>query len=164
LLKWPLKALTSTSIYFNSDPSRIQEYQANSLKKYFEEDALLFPIQTIIEKTGQKDFAFFLGQRNFLKVVDTLEKFEAGVLDVNSKEAKEFTLFKTQLYKMYEIQNRSVWEHEQFSFNIEREDLKLLSEAKSSYLKELQTANSIDRLTNLASLKGKVFRRKMLDP
>lgn len=65
---------------------------------------------------------------------------------------------------MYEIQNRSVWEHEQFSFTIEREDLKLLSEAKDSYLKELQTANSIDRLSNLASLRGKVFRRKVLDP
>jgi len=34
-----------------------------------------------IEKTSLKDYKFFLEQRNFLKVVDTLEKFEEGMLD-----------------------------------------------------------------------------------
>jgi hypothetical protein len=41
-----------------------------------------------------KDFEFFLKQGNFLKVVDTLEKFEDGLLDKDSPRAKEFVLFK----------------------------------------------------------------------
>jgi hypothetical protein len=65
-----------------------------------------------------------LGHRNFLKVVDTLEKFEKGMLDKQSAAARDFVVFKRQLYAMYEIQNRSVTEHEAFSFNIERENLK----------------------------------------
>lgn len=42
-------------------------------------------------------------QRNFLKVVDTLEKFEANAVDPNSALAKDFHLFKRQLYQMYEV-------------------------------------------------------------
>jgi len=38
-----------------------------------------------VEKTSMKDYKFFLEQRNFLKVVDTLEKFEEGMLDENSE-------------------------------------------------------------------------------
>lgn len=110
----------------------MQEYGNDSLAKYFKEDALLFPVETIIckflpclillcvEKAQQKDFQFFLGQGNFLKVVDTLEKFEEGMLDHTSPSAKDFILFKKQLYQMYQIQNRSVHEHELYSFNIER--------------------------------------------
>ena len=56
-----------------------------------------------IEKTQAKDYRFFLEQRNFLKVVDTLEKFEEGMLDLESAKAKEFIVFKKQLYQMYEI-------------------------------------------------------------
>jgi len=56
-----------------------------------------------IEKTTLKDFQFFLGNSNFLKVVDTLEKFEEGLLDKNSPKAREFILFKRQLYAMYEV-------------------------------------------------------------
>ena len=34
-----------------------------------------------IEKSKMKDFRFFLEQKNFLKVVDTLEKFETVIID-----------------------------------------------------------------------------------
>jgi 4-hydroxythreonine-4-phosphate dehydrogenase len=39
-----------------------------------------------------------LRQGNFLKVVDTLEKFEEGLLDKDSSRASEYVLFKSQLY------------------------------------------------------------------
>ena len=55
----------------------------------------------IIEKSSQKDYQFFLTQGNFLKVVDTLEKFESSILNPDS--AKDFVLFKRQLYTLYEV-------------------------------------------------------------
>ena len=67
-------------------------------------------------------------------MVDTLEKFESGVLDKNSESAKDFMLFKRELYHMYEIYNRSVWEHEMFSFNIERENLKYIYNANIDFV------------------------------
>lgn len=73
-----------------------------------------------------KDYEFFLSQGNFLKVVDTLEKFQQNVLDKDSPKAKEFVLFKRHLYSMYEVQNRSVHEHELYSFEIERENISWL--------------------------------------
>ncbi len=62
-----------------------------------------------------------------MKVVDTLEKFEKGILDTSSKEARDFLLFKKQLYAMYEVTNRSVKEHELYSFTIERENLHMVA-------------------------------------
>ena len=47
-----------------------------------------------IEKTQIKDYEFFLRHGNFLKVVDTLEKFQDNVLDKDSPRAREFILFK----------------------------------------------------------------------
>lgn len=41
-----------------------------------------------------KDFRFFLDQKNFLKVVDTLDKFEAGIIDKGTPYARDFALFK----------------------------------------------------------------------
>lgn len=81
----------------------IQEFQHDSLKKYFEENALLFPVETIIDKVGQKDFNFFLSQTNFLKVVDTLEKFQEGMINKESPSAKDFVVFKRELYQMYQV-------------------------------------------------------------
>ena len=95
LEKWHLKAEPSTSktdgpfTNFACIACRLQEYQSPALKEYFDQDALLFPLDTIIgkwphprlvimlsiEKSEAKDFQFFLTQGNFLKVVDTLEKF-----------------------------------------------------------------------------------------
>jgi hypothetical protein len=118
------------------------------LQQYFKQDALLFPVETIIckyksssqcciEKTQQKDYQFFLNQGNFLKVADTLEKFQSGMLDASSPAAKDFIVFKKQLYQMYQVSNRSVHEHELYSFTIERENLKWLMKANEGFLAEL---------------------------
>jgi len=55
-----------------------------------------------LEKTTLKDYEFFLNQGNFLKVVDTLNKFEDGILDKNSPKARDFVLFKRPLNAMYD--------------------------------------------------------------
>ena len=117
-----------------------------------------------IEKSTQKDFEFFLKQRNFLKVVDTLEKFESGMLDVKSTQAKEFIVFKRQLYQLYEVQNRSVYEHELFSFNIERDNLSTLYKANLDFIEEMQKSDCLDQMADYTALKGCVFKKRSLNP
>ena len=73
---------------------------------------ILIDYHVPIEKSEAKDFQFFLEHRNFLKVVDTLEKFQSGLVNTQSEAGKDFLLFKRQLYQMYEVQNRSIYEHE----------------------------------------------------
>ena len=72
----------------------MQDFTVESMKEYLDQNALLFPVETIVEKAGAKDFNFFLAQKNFLKVADTLEKFEENILDHFRPEAKDFILFK----------------------------------------------------------------------
>jgi len=98
-----------------------------------------------------------------LKVVDTLEKFESGIVDLDSQAGKDFIVFKRQLYQVYQIQNRSVQEHESFSFEIERENLKWLSQANKDFLASIQENDKIDELVNAKSLNGLIFKRKMMD-
>jgi hypothetical protein len=105
-----------------------------------------------------------LDQRNFLKVVDTLEKFEAGMLDRKSVAARDFMNFKRQLYQMYEVQNRSVHEHELYSFTIERENLKWLYRANRDFLAEIEKMDTIEQMADHTALKGQVFKRKMMSP
>ena len=139
----------------------------------------MFPVETIIgkniaihlnilcllEKTSLKDFEFFLRQGNFLKVVDTLEKFEEGLLDKESPRAREFVLFKRQLYAMYEVQNRSVNEHELFSFEVERKNLTWLYRANGEFVQEMHRVDLTDQLADHTKLgKDEVFRRKTLNP
>jgi hypothetical protein len=81
----------------------VQDFTAESMKAYLEQNALLFPVETIVAKAEAKDFNFFLSQKNFLKVTDTLERFEEKILDHSKPEAKNFVLFKRQLYQMYEV-------------------------------------------------------------
>lgn len=119
----------------------------------------------IIEKTSLKDFKFFLNNGNFLKVVDTLEKFEQGLLDKDSPRAREFILFKRQLYAMYEVQNRSVHEHELFSFEVERNNLRPLYNANMDFITEMHRIDQIDQLADFSRLgKDEVFRRRALSP
>ena len=82
---------------------RLQGYSHDNLKAFFDQDAYLYPVSQIIEKVDQKDFKFFLGHQNFLKVVDTLEKFQNNVVDLDSKAGRDFMVFKRQLYQLYEI-------------------------------------------------------------
>jgi hypothetical protein len=73
-------------------------------------------------------------------------------------------VFKRQLYQLYEVQNRSAEEHEAFSFQIERENLKWLYNAKQDFSKEMDRANALEDLNAHANLGGKVFKRKSLSP
>lgn len=118
-----------------------------------------------VAKTAEKDYQYFLTQGNFLKVVDTLEKFETNILDLNSPRARDFALFKRQLYAMYEVQNRSVSEHELFSFNIERTNLRWLSHANQEYINSLNRVDQLDQLADYKSLgKDEIFKRRALNP
>lgn len=62
------------------------------------------------------------------------------------------------------MQNRSVEEHEAFSFQIERENLKWLYNAKQDFSKEMDRANALEDLNAHANLGGKIFKRKAMDP
>lgn len=141
----------------------IEKFQHSALKDYFDQDAMLYPVDQITLKVEQRDFTFFLGEENFLKVVDTLEKYQKSTVDVTTKEGRDFIVFKRQLYQVYEIQNRSIEEHEDFSFEIERENLKWLSNSHNEYLTAISRDDHIDDLDNVKSLAGKVYKRKFLD-
>lgn len=73
-------------------------------------------------------------------------------------------VFKRQLYQLYEIQNRSIDEHEAFSFDIERQNLKWIYNAREDFSKELDRANAVGDLESHVNLGGAVFKRKLLDP
>ena len=97
-----------------------------------------------MQKTSKKDFNFFLDHGNFFKVVDTLEKFEQSMVNTQSKEGRDFIVFKRQLYQMYEVRHRSVWEHEQFSLNVERRNLKMLYEANLDFNSEMNRVDQFE--------------------
>lgn len=65
---------------------------------------------------------------------------------------------------MYEIQSRSVDEHEAFSFEIERQNLKWLSDANKSFSEQMGQENALMDLHAHSHLKGKIFKRKVMDP
>ena len=66
------------------------------------------------------------------------------MLNKQAPQAKDFIAFKKQLYQMYQIQNRSIWEHEMYSFDIEREDIKWLSKARDDFVMEKIKLDAID--------------------
>lgn len=114
------------------------------------------------DKSGAKDFEFFLTQGNFLKVVDTLEKYQQRVVNTKSESGKEFIQFKRQLYQMYEVQNRSIDEHEHFSSKLERQNLRWLYQANMDYIGEMSRVSHLDNLVDHGALKGSIFRAKTL--
>jgi hypothetical protein len=61
-------------------------------------------------------------------------------------------LFKRQLYKLYEVQNRSVWEHEEFSFKVERRNLRWLFDASQDYIQEIDRINYLENMADHGSL------------
>ena len=73
-------------------------------------------------------------------------------------------MFKRQLYNLYEVQNRSVDEHEAFSFEIQRQNLKWLWNANQDYSKEMERLNALEDLNAHANLNGAIFRRKAMSP
>lgn len=70
--------------------------------------------------------------------MDTLEKFQDGMLNKDSDQAKDFVNFKRQLYAMYEVQNRSVHEHELYSFKIDRENIRWVYQANADFIAEVE--------------------------
>jgi len=135
----------------------------SSLKEYLDQEELMIPVETIIARTEAKDYRFFLESNNFLKVVDTLEKFQENHVDRLSDSGKEFMLFKASLYQMYEVSNRSGTEHEAYSFRIERSNLRWLYNANLDYCNELVRVNREENMTNHGALNGAVFKQKMLN-
>ncbi len=74
-------------------------------------------------------------------------------------------VFKKQLYAMYEVQNRSVTEHELYSFNVDRENLKWLYNANVDFVNELVKVDNLDQLADYKSLgRDEVFKRRTLNP
>ena len=65
---------------------------------------------------------------------------------------------------MYEVRHRSVWEHEQFSLNVERRNLKMLYEANLDFNSEMNRVDQFEQMADHVSLKGKVFKMKTLSP
>jgi hypothetical protein len=114
------------------------------------------------DKSDAKDFEFFMTQGNFMKVVDTLEKYQQRVVNTKSESGKEFVLFKRQLYQMYEVQNRSIDEHDQFSTKLERQNLRWLYRANLDYIGEMKQVSFLDTMVAHGSLKGSVFKMKTL--
>jgi hypothetical protein len=65
---------------------------------------------------------------------------------------------------MYEVQNRSVHEHELYSFKVERENLRWIYRANQDFISEIQKQDALDQMADHTFLKGYVFSRKMLSP
>jgi hypothetical protein len=65
---------------------------------------------------------------------------------------------------MYEVRHRSVDEHQQFSLNVERRNLKWLYEANKDFIMETNHINTLDQMADHTSLKGKIFKAKALNP
>lgn len=103
-----------------------------------------------------------MGQGNFLKVVDTLEKYQQRMVNTKSDSGKEFILFKRQLYQMYEVQNRSIDEHDTFSMTLERQNLRWLYQANLDYIGEMERVSHLDNLVQHGQLKGSIFRMKSM--
>ena len=82
---------------------RLQEYQHNSLKEYFDQDAYAVPLEELMHKIEVKDYRFFLEYKNFYKMVDTLEKYQNEHVDLATADGRAFIVFKRQLYQLYEI-------------------------------------------------------------
>lgn len=66
---------------------------------------------------------------------------------------------------MYEVQNRSVNEHELFSFEVERKNLTWLYRANGDFIQEMHRVDLQDQVADHSKLgKDEVFKRKTLSP
>jgi hypothetical protein len=141
----------------------LAEFQTGNMKDYLDQNGVIISVDTIIEKYKDQDFDFFLDRKNFLKVADTLEKFQAN-LDMDNDDAKDFTLFKKKLYKLYEVRSRSALEHAEFSSEIREDELIHVYDAHRHHLAYMNRDNYLDRISNQINLKGSYFKRKLLSP
>lgn len=65
---------------------------------------------------------------------------------------------------MYDVQNRSIYEHQQFSFSVERRNLKWLQDANSDFILEKSRVQMYETMADHGQLKGKAFKLKTLNP
>ena len=63
---------------------------------------------------------------------------------------------------MYEVQNRSIDEHDQFSTKLERSNLNWLYRANLDYIDEMQKVSFLDTMVAHGALKGSVFKAKAM--
>jgi hypothetical protein len=63
---------------------------------------------------------------------------------------------------MYEVQNRSIDEHEQFSFGVDRDNLKWLDQANTEYISEMLKERHMENMIAHGALKGSIFKMKTL--
>ena len=86
------------------------------------------------------------------------------MVNKESQAGRDFVLFKRQLYQMYEVKHRSVWEHEAFSLAVERHNLKWLHDANRDFLMEIQRINYLDQQADFTRLSESViFKKKLLN-
>jgi len=105
-----------------------------------------------------------LSHGNFLKVTDSLEKFERDLVDRETKEGKDFVAFKTKLYQMYEVKNRSVYEHQAYTMKMDRQSLDSLYGVTQNFVHESALVDRLDQACDTGSLKGKVYQAEFLTP
>jgi hypothetical protein len=141
----------------------VEEYKVANMKGFLNQNALMFPVETIIEKYQAEDYDFFLTKGNFLMVTDTLEKFGEN-LDMSHPDARKFVLFKKKLYQLYEVRNRSSSEHAEFSTVITEEELSHVYDAHKNHLNAVVRDSYLNRLANQKRLKGAYYKKKWLSP
>jgi len=131
------------------------------LADYFKQNGIIIPVETLMTKYREKDYRFFIEQKNFTLVADSLEKFK-NCLDLKSPEAKEFVLFKKKLYNAYEVYHRSSNEHTEFSTDITLAHIYHMQQSNNRHLEEMRKINHLERLQTQLVLQGKVYQRKFL--
>lgn len=86
--------------------SDVSAEQVALMKDHFQVDA-----KTLQVKLAEEDYTFFLKEKNFLGVVNTIEAYHSHIVAQGSAESSRITVFKRKLYEMYEVRSRSSLEH-----------------------------------------------------
>jgi hypothetical protein len=159
LVRAEASAVLNNHVAQQKTPFQLQAYTTDNLQDYFNKEGIIFPLDTLIAKYQEKDYEFFLGQGNFMKVADSLEKFQQ-CLDLSSPESKNFVVFKQKLYRTWEVRNRSTLEHSMFSGHIDDTDLPHLAESNRYHVAEMERETMLERYYNHSQLKGKMYKRK----
>lgn len=65
---------------------------------------------------------------------------------------------------MYEVKNRSVYEHQAYTMKMDRQSLDSLYSVTQNFVHESAMVDRLDQLCDTGALKGKVFQAKMMTP
>lgn len=83
---------------------------------------------------------------------------------MNTEAGKDFARFKRQLYKLYEVQNRSVQEHDAFSLKVDRRNLNALYNANLRFVEEVAKVQHHEKMADYGMMGNKVLKKKYLSP